>query len=226
MTTTVAPAQRQPGRAARARSRRRDGARDRHPDRPAPRDPRRDDQRTPTFLFSSDGFRDLLLTPSLLLLVAVGQAIVIITRNVDLSVGSILGLTAYLTGRLFIDVPGIPLIVVFLAGLRLRRAARADQRRAGRVREGSRARDHPRHALHLPRHQRRLDGQRPHQRLRPAGRLPRHSAPAASSASRSSRSSPSSCSSSPPGTCATCAAAASSTRSAPTPPPRTSTASG
>ena len=73
--------------------------------------------RNPSFLFSSDGFRDLLLTPSLLMLVAVGQAIVIITRNVDLSVGSILGLTAYLTGRLFIDVPGIPLIVVFLAGM-------------------------------------------------------------------------------------------------------------
>jgi rhamnose transport system permease protein len=73
--------------------------------------------RNPSFLFSSDGFRDLLLTPSLLMLVAVGQAIVIITRNVDLSVGSILGLTAYLTGRLFIDVPGIPLIVVFLAGV-------------------------------------------------------------------------------------------------------------
>jgi rhamnose transport system permease protein len=33
---------------------------------------------------------------------------VIITRNVDLSVGSVLGLTAYLTGRLFIDVPGDP----------------------------------------------------------------------------------------------------------------------
>ncbi|MDQ0894379.1 ABC transporter permease [Agromyces ramosus] len=75
--------------------------------------------RNPSFLFSSDGFRDLLLTPSLLMLVAVGQAIVIITRNVDLSVGSILGLTAYLTGRLFIDVPGIPLIVVFLAGVGL-----------------------------------------------------------------------------------------------------------
>jgi rhamnose transport system permease protein len=75
--------------------------------------------RNPAFLFSSDGFRDLLLTPSLLMLVAVGQAIVIITRNVDLSVGSILGLTAYLTGRLFIDVPGIPLLVVFLAGIGL-----------------------------------------------------------------------------------------------------------
>jgi rhamnose transport system permease protein len=73
--------------------------------------------KNPNFLFSGDGFRDLLLTPSILLLVAVGQAIVIITRNVDLSVGSVLGLTAYLTGRLFIDVPGIPIIVVFLAGL-------------------------------------------------------------------------------------------------------------
>ncbi|HWM15662.1 MAG TPA: ABC transporter permease [Microbacterium sp.] len=73
--------------------------------------------RNPAFLFSSDGFRDLLLTPSLLLLVAVGSAIVIITRNVDLSVGSIVGLTAYMTGRLFIDVPGIPIIVVFFAGL-------------------------------------------------------------------------------------------------------------
>jgi len=73
--------------------------------------------KNPNFLFSNDGFRDLLLTPSILLLVAVGQAIVIITRNVDLSVGSVLGLTAYLTGRLFIDIPGIPIIVVFFAGL-------------------------------------------------------------------------------------------------------------
>ena len=73
--------------------------------------------KNPNFLFSSDGFRDLLLTPSILLLVAVGQAIVIITRNVDLSVGSVLGLTAYLTGRLFIDVPGIPIIAVFAIGI-------------------------------------------------------------------------------------------------------------
>ena len=73
----------------------------------------------PNFLFSSDGFRDLLLTPSLLLLVAVGQAVVIITRNVDLSVGSIVGLTAYLTGRLFIDIPGLPIVAVFLGGVLL-----------------------------------------------------------------------------------------------------------
>lgn len=73
--------------------------------------------KNPTFLFSADGFRDLLLTPSILLLVAVGQAIVIITRNVDLSVGSTLGLTAYLTGRMFIDFPGIPIIFVFVIGI-------------------------------------------------------------------------------------------------------------
>ncbi|HEY9498241.1 MAG TPA: ABC transporter permease [Terrimesophilobacter sp.] len=73
----------------------------------------------PTFLFSQDGFRDLLLTPSILVLIAVGQALVIIARSVDLSVGSVVGLTAYLTGRLFIDIPGIPIGVVFLAGVGL-----------------------------------------------------------------------------------------------------------
>ncbi|MFJ8896345.1 ABC transporter permease [Leifsonia sp. NPDC102414] len=71
----------------------------------------------PTFLFSPDGWRDLLLTPSILVIVAVGQAMVIITRSVDLSVGSVVGLTAYLTGRLFIDFPGIPIILVFVIGL-------------------------------------------------------------------------------------------------------------
>ncbi|CAN7209035.1 rhamnose transport system permease protein [Microbacterium foliorum] len=75
--------------------------------------------KNPNFLFSADGWRDLLLTPSILMLVAVGQAIVIITRNVDLSVGSVMGLTAYLTGRLFVDVPGIPIVVVVIAAVLL-----------------------------------------------------------------------------------------------------------
>ena len=73
----------------------------------------------PKFLFSADGWRDLLLTPSILVLVAVGQAIVLITRNVDLSVGSVIGLTAYLTGRLFIDIPGIPIVLVVIAAVAL-----------------------------------------------------------------------------------------------------------
>ncbi|MEJ6488844.1 ABC transporter permease [Leucobacter sp. USCH14] len=73
--------------------------------------------KNPNFLFSTDGYRDLWLTPSLLLLVAVGQAVVLITRNVDLSVGSILGLSAYLTGRLFIDMPGLPAIAVVVIAI-------------------------------------------------------------------------------------------------------------
>lgn len=73
--------------------------------------------KNPAFLFSSNGWRDLLLTPSILLLLAAGQAVVIITRNVDLSVGSVLAITAYLTGRLFIDVPGIPIVAVVAAGV-------------------------------------------------------------------------------------------------------------
>jgi len=74
--------------------------------------------RNPAFVFSPDGFRDLLLTPSILVVVAVGQAVVIISRNVDLSVGSILGLSAYLTGTLF-TTTDLPMVVVMLAGVAL-----------------------------------------------------------------------------------------------------------
>jgi rhamnose transport system permease protein len=69
------------------------------------------------FVFSSDGWRNLLVSPALLLILAVGQAVVIVTRNVDLSVGSTLGLTAYLTGKVFIAAPDLPIVVVFLIGL-------------------------------------------------------------------------------------------------------------
>jgi len=70
-----------------------------------------------SFLFSSDGWRDLLLTPCILVPLAIGQTVVIVTRNVDLSVGSVLGLTAYLTGRLFLDHPGLPVLAVFVIGM-------------------------------------------------------------------------------------------------------------
>lgn len=69
------------------------------------------------FVLGGNGWRDLLLTPSILLLLAVGETAVIITRNVDLSVGSVVGLTAYLTGRIFIAHPGTPVALVFVVGL-------------------------------------------------------------------------------------------------------------
>lgn len=73
--------------------------------------------RADSFLLSGNGRRDLLLTPAILVVLAVGQAVVIISRNVDLSVGSVLALCAYLTGQLFLAAPALPIPVVLLAGL-------------------------------------------------------------------------------------------------------------
>ena len=72
----------------------------------------------PRFL-SAQSIRDLLLGAAILVILAVGQTVVIITRNVDLSVGSILGLVAFATGKLFVGSPGTPILVAFLVGIGL-----------------------------------------------------------------------------------------------------------
>ncbi|WP_222271097.1 ABC transporter permease [Modestobacter marinus] len=69
----------------------------------------------PRFL-SGQNLRDLMLSAAILVVLAAGQTMVIITRNVDLSVGSILGLSAYATGTLLVDRPGTPVLVALLAG--------------------------------------------------------------------------------------------------------------
>ena len=73
----------------------------------------------PDFLFSHDGWRNFLVIPAPLMLIAVGQAIVIITRNVDISVGSMVGLSAYLTGWMFKNFPDVPVILVIVSALLL-----------------------------------------------------------------------------------------------------------
>lgn len=70
----------------------------------------------PGFL-SSQGVRDLFLGATVLAVLAVGQALVLITRNVDLSVGSVMGLSAFGTGLLFVTFPGLPVPVAVLAGV-------------------------------------------------------------------------------------------------------------
>lgn len=50
-------------------------------------------------------------------LLALGETVVVLSRNVDLSVGSVLGLSAYLSSDLFSQVHHIPIVAVFLAGL-------------------------------------------------------------------------------------------------------------
>jgi rhamnose transport system permease protein len=72
-----------------------------------------------TRFLSAQNVKDLLLGSTILAVLAVGQAIVIITRNVDLSVGSILGLTAFATGDLFAGHPGLPIPLALLIGIAL-----------------------------------------------------------------------------------------------------------
>jgi rhamnose transport system permease protein len=66
---------------------------------------------------SVQSIRDLLLNASVIALLTVGQTLVVVTRNVDLSVGSVLGLTAFMTGTLFVGRPGLPVVVAVLAGV-------------------------------------------------------------------------------------------------------------
>ena len=109
------------------------------------------------FLLSADGWRELLRQPTILILIAVGEAMVIVTRNVDLSVGSVMGLSTYLAGWLFANVEGIPIVAVVLAGSSVRRSARTSQRAAGRVPRRAVPGDHPGDPLCLPRYRGALD---------------------------------------------------------------------
>jgi rhamnose transport system permease protein len=59
----------------------------------------------------------ILANTTVFALLALGETMVVISRNVDLSVGSVVGLSAYLSASLFGKVHGIPIPVVFLAGL-------------------------------------------------------------------------------------------------------------
>jgi rhamnose transport system permease protein len=69
----------------------------------------------PRFL-SGQSIRDLVLAAAIVIVLAVGQSVVVITRNIDLSVGSVLGLSAFAVGSLLQAVPGVPVVVALLVG--------------------------------------------------------------------------------------------------------------
>ncbi|HTW99619.1 MAG TPA: ABC transporter permease, partial [Acidimicrobiales bacterium] len=58
-----------------------------------------------------------LLNGTIFAFLALGETMVIVSRNVDLSVGSVLGLSAYLSAAFLSHHEGVPLVVVFLLGL-------------------------------------------------------------------------------------------------------------
>jgi len=66
---------------------------------------------------SAANIQQILAGSAIIALLAIGETIVIITRNVDLSIGSILGISAYATGVLYVHHPDVALPVVFLLAL-------------------------------------------------------------------------------------------------------------
>src|SRR6266571_1829866 len=72
----------------------------------------------PRFL-SIDNFEQILLSIAILVIVAVGETLVVLTRNVDLSVGSMVGFTAFVTAYFFKQLPGSNLLLGILLGCAL-----------------------------------------------------------------------------------------------------------
>ena len=72
----------------------------------------------PRFL-SANSLRDLALNAAIIAILAAGQTVVIVTRNIDLSVGSVLGLAAYMAGDLLSNNTSLPILVVVLLGIGL-----------------------------------------------------------------------------------------------------------
>jgi rhamnose transport system permease protein len=66
---------------------------------------------------SATNIQQILSGAAIIALLAIGETIVIITRNVDLSIGSVLGISAYATGILYVHHPHVSLIVVFLLAI-------------------------------------------------------------------------------------------------------------
>ena len=66
---------------------------------------------------SATSIQQLLSGAAIIALLAIGETIVIITRNVDLSIGSVLGISAYATGVLYVHHPHVHLVFVFLLAL-------------------------------------------------------------------------------------------------------------
>ena len=66
---------------------------------------------------TASSVQQLLTGASIFALLGVGETMVIITRNVDLSIGSVVGLSAYVVGLTFANHPGMPILLGFVIGI-------------------------------------------------------------------------------------------------------------
>ncbi|MBV9997830.1 MAG: ABC transporter permease [Verrucomicrobia bacterium] len=70
----------------------------------------------PRFL-NAQNLKDLMLNVSIIALLVLGQTVIILMRQIDLSISSIVGITAFLSGTLFVNHPGIPSPLVILLAI-------------------------------------------------------------------------------------------------------------
>jgi rhamnose transport system permease protein len=70
-----------------------------------------------TNFLSTTNVQQIISGAAIIALLAIGETIVVVTRNVDLSIGSVLGISAYASGVLYRDHPHISIVLVFLAAL-------------------------------------------------------------------------------------------------------------
>ena len=111
---------------------------------------------SPQFL-TPENLSAIVSNAAILTIVAAAQAVVLITRNLDVSVGSIMGFAAYLTADFAARNHGVGGVLVLMP-LVIGGALGADQRAARRLRPGLAADRDARHDVALS---------RPHLHLRP-----------------------------------------------------------
>ncbi|WP_225936349.1 ABC transporter permease [Caballeronia sp. NK8] len=70
----------------------------------------------PDFL-NLQNLRDVLLNVSIIGLLTAGMTIVMLMRHIDLSVASVVGVSAYAVGSLFVMFPQMPVLVAMFAGI-------------------------------------------------------------------------------------------------------------
>jgi rhamnose transport system permease protein len=70
----------------------------------------------PEFL-NLQNLRDVLLNVSIIGLLTAGMTVVMLMRHIDLSVASVVGVSAYSVGALYVMFPHMPIIIAMLAGI-------------------------------------------------------------------------------------------------------------
>ena len=99
-----------------------------------------------TNFLTAGNWQNIALDVAMVVVVAVGQTMVVLTRNIDLSVGSIVGLTAFISRRHARRAPGTPDRRRSRCAVARRPRLRARQRAPRHRRQGARDHRDARHA--------------------------------------------------------------------------------